>query len=160
MEHIEVIRLIPEVALTLVGFTGIVFALRVQASGGWTSKELFQLYAMTATPLTAFFCAFTPDLFATVISSEDLVWRLSNATLGALHLANVTPFLRRMSSIPTTRGQKILAIIGAALIASHFLAASAVIRWYEFVFLLGLLQQIYVGMHNFYLLLRPAADAS
>ena len=97
MDHLEIIREIPGIALTLVGFTGIVFALRVQASGGWTSKELFQLYAMTITPLTAFFCAFAPDLFSTIVTTEDLIWRLS---------------------------------------------------------------QIYVGMHNFYLLLRPAADAS
>lgn len=160
VDPFEVVRGIPEVALTLVGFTGIVFALRVQALGGWTQKERVQLYAMSVTPLTAFFCAFTPDLFGMVVTSEEAVWRLANATLGLLHLVNLAPFLARMPSLPTTRGQRVLASMGVMLILGHFLTAVGVMPWAEFVFVIGLLQQMYVGMHNFYLLLRPAADTA
>lgn len=160
MESAEIVRSIPEIAITLVGFIGIVFALRVQATGGWGDSELFQLYAMTVTPLTAFFCGFAPDLFGTLTESEELIWRLSNATLGSLHLLNLAPFVARMRSFPATRGQKVLALIGIGLILAHFLAALAIIPWLEFIFLIGLLQQMYVGMHNFYLLLKPVANAS
>ena len=160
MEHIDAVRTIPEVAITLVGFIGIVFALGHRPETGWSSREWLQVYAMTAAPLTAFFCAFAPDVFATIVSDPDHVWRLSNVTLGSLHLANVFPFLLKMSSIRVTPGQRVLAAVGGVLILSHFLAALGVIPWLAFVFIIGLLQQLFVGIFNFYLFLRPpVADA-
>ena len=161
MEHLEVVRMIPEIAITLVGFVGIVFALDHRPGSKWSDGDLLQIYAMTAGPMTAFFCAFAPDVFATLFESSDQIWRLSNATLGTLHLAVVIPFFVRQSDVPTTRGQRILGGMGVLLILSHFLAAFGFIPWLAFVFVLGLLHQLYVGMHNFYLLLRArAGDAS
>lgn len=161
MEHIEAVRAIPEVAITLVGFIGIVFALGHRPGTGWTDREWLQVYAMTAAPFTAFFCAFAPDVFATIVADPDQVWRLSNATLGLLHVANIFPFLLKMSSIRVTPGQRALAVVGGVLILGHFLAALGVVPWLEFVFIIGLLQQLVVGIFNFYLFLRPPlADAS
>jgi hypothetical protein len=161
LEHIEVVRIIPEIAITLVGFIGIVFALGHRPESRWSDADWLKVYAMTAAPMTAFFCAFAPDLFGALVASPDHVWRLSNAAIGSLHLAAIFPFLRNMSGIPTTRGQRILGVVGGLLILSHFLAAFGLIPWLAFVFIVGLLQQLYVGMHNFYLLLRPrAGDAS
>ena len=157
LEHLEVVRMIPEIAITLVGFIGIVFALDHRPGSKWSGGDLLQIYAMTSAPMTAFFCAFAPDVFATLFESSDHVWRLSNATLGSAHLAVIIPFLLRKSEVPTTRGQRILGVVGGLLILSHFLAAFGLIPWLAFVFILGLLQQLYVGMHNFYLLLRARA---
>ena len=69
--------------------------------------------------------------------------------------------VRMIPEMPVTRGQRILGVMGGLLILSHFLAAVGLIPWLAFVFILGLLHQLYVGMHNFYLLLRArAGDAS
>ena len=146
--------MIPEIAITLVGFIGIVFALDHRSGSKLSQDDWLQLYAMGSAPMMAFFCAFAPDLFATLVDSPDHVWRLSNATLGTLHLANIVPFFLWASSTPATRGQKILGVAGALLILSHFLAAFGLIPWLAFVFILGLIQPLYVGMHNFLLLLR------
>ena len=157
MEHLDAVRMIPEIAITLVGFIGIVFALDHRPASKWSGADLLQMYVMTAGPMTAFFCAFAPDIFATLFESPDHVWRLSNATLGAFHLAVIVPFLLRKSEVPTTLGQRILGGVGVLLILSHFLAAFGLIPWLAFVFILGLLHQLCVGMYNFYLLLRARA---
>jgi hypothetical protein len=58
-----------------------------------------------------------------------------------------------------TVGQKVNAAIGLTLIAAHFLAAIDILPWYSFIFITGLLQQTWIGLHNFLLLFMPKHQA-
>jgi uncharacterized membrane protein SirB2 len=160
VEHLEVIRIIPEIAITLTGFTGIVFALSHRKAEAWKREDWLKVYAMTAPPLTAFFCAFAPDVFSTLTSDSNTIWRLSNTTLGAIHLGNMLPFLTKMRTTPTTKGQRALLLTGIALVIAHFLAAGGYNPWLAFTFTIGLIQQLFVGIFNFFLLLKPSNEDS
>jgi len=70
-------------------------------------------------------------------------------------MANIIPFLLNRHGAKATIGQKFNAAIGLTLIAAHFLAALDVLPWFTFIFIAGLLQQTWIGLHNFLLLFTP-----
>lgn len=144
-----------QVAVALVGFTGVVAILGHRNQGTWTAGERLQLRVLVETSLTALFASLTPGLLLLALSSDELVWRLANLVLGALHLANFVAFLRRARAASTTWGQRILGLSGIVTILAHFLAAIGVLPWLEFIFVAGLIQQLFIATHNFVLLLFP-----
>jgi len=144
-----------QVAVALVGFTGVVAVLGHRNQGTWTSGERLQLRVLVETSLTALFASLTPGLLFLGLSSEVAVWRLANLVLGSLHLTNFVAFLRRAQAAPTTWGQRILRPVAIMTILAHLLAAIGILPWLEFIFVAGLIQQLYIASHNFVLLLFP-----
>lgn len=154
------LSVLTQVAVALVGFTGVVAVLGHRNQGTWTAGERLQLRVLVETSLTALFASLAPGLLFLALTSDVAVWRLSNLTLGALHLANFLAFFRRAKHAPTTWGQRILGLVGIATITAHFLAAGGVLPWLELIFVAGLIQQLFIASHNFVLLLFPLdADA-
>jgi hypothetical protein len=90
-----------------------------------------------------------------VLTSEPAVWRSANLLLGALHLANLVAFLRRATDAKPTASQRALLAVGIAMILAHFLTAVGLIPWYLLIFVMGLLQQVFIAALNFVLLLFP-----
>ena len=80
---------------------------------------------------------------------------ISNAILGTLHLANIVVFFLNPERAEITVGQRVNGLIGMTTIVAHFLAALGVIPWLSFVYIFGLLQQTWIGVHNFLLLFVP-----
>ena len=156
MENVGTLHTVAQIAIALIGFSGIVIVFGSR-SATWTAEESMRLYALLAPSFTALLCSFVPILLAIEISNSDAVWRLSNAVLGVLHTANLGWFLINRWGAKATIGQRVNGVFGMIVIAAHALAALALIPWYEFVFILGLLQQLYIGVHNFLLLFRPDA---
>jgi hypothetical protein len=155
MENLGTLHTVAQIAIALIGFSGIVIVFGERSAAKWTAEEAMRLYALLAPSFTALLCSFVPILLATEVTSTEVVWRLSNAVLGALHLANLGWFLINTWGAKATLGQKINGAVGFGVIAAHALAALALIPWFEFVFIFGLLQQLYIGVHNFLLLFRP-----
>ena len=155
MEHEAILSTITEVAVALAGFTGVVAVLGHRSQGTWTSSERLQLRTLVETSLTALFASLAPGALSIVMTSEPAVWRLANLILGILHLANLTAFLWRARTAPTTWGQRALLSVGLATIAAHFLAAAGVLPWYALIFVAGLIQQVFIAAHNFVLMLFP-----
>jgi hypothetical protein len=151
----DTLHTIAQVAIAIIGFSGIVVVFGRRTDAQWTAEESLRFYVLIACPLTALACSFVPILLSQLTNDYDTIWRTSNAVLGAAHLANITPFLLNSFGAKATRGQNANAVVGVILIASHFLAALGVLPWYAFVFILGLLQQIWIGIHNFILLFSP-----
>ena len=58
-----------------------------------------------------------------------------------------------------TASQKSLLVIGIAIILAHFLAAADVLPWHVLIFMIGLLQQVFIAALNFVLLLFPVDDS-
>lgn len=146
---------VAEVSVALAGFTGVVAVLGNRRKHDWTPEERLQLRTLVETSLTALFASFAPSVLSLALQSESAVWRGSNLFLGALHLANLTAFLLRATDARPTASQKGLLVVGIGLILAHFLAAAGLIPWYVLIFMVGLLQQVFIAALNFVLLLFP-----
>lgn len=160
LPEIGTLHTIAQVAITLVGFTGIVIAFGERARDNWTAEDKLRLYTMLYPTITAFFCSFVPIVLVYFSSSIETTWRLSNAVLGLAHGINLAGFLLGAKGNNITMGQKLNAISGGSIVLAHFLASSAVVPWQQAIFIFGLLQQLYVGIHNFMLLFRPGSNES
>ena len=156
MSHTETLNTLAEIAITLIGFSGIVIIFGKRFTRGLTPKEKIQFYTLLATPMTVLFCSFIPTLLSTILDDPELIWRLSNAILGVLHLANISYFVSKLTL--ATLIQKLLLVGGFIMISAHLLASVNIIPWQEFVFILGLLQQLSIGIHSFIFLFRPSAE--
>ena len=146
---------IAEVSVALAGFTGVVAVLGSRRDHEWTPEERLQLRTLVETSLTALFLSFAPSVLGLVMTSESAVWRLANLLLGAMHLASITMFIVRTKVAKPTGGQLALLASGFSVILAHFLAAAGLLPWYAAIFILGLLQLVFVATFNFVLLLFP-----
>jgi hypothetical protein len=155
LANIDTLHTIAQVAITLIGFSGIVVVFGERTATRWSSDEALRFYVLIAGPLTALACSFVPILLSQLINDSAFIWRTSNAILGSAHLANMIPFLLNRHGAKATTGQRLNAAIGLALIAAHFLAALNILPWFAFIFMTGLLQQTWIGLHNFLLLFTP-----
>ncbi len=151
----DILMTIAQLSLANIGFIGIVLVFGRRVESQWSGHEKAQFYAMIVTPLTALAGSFVPGILNLEIASTETVWRLSNLILGVLHLINFIGFVKVVIQNGGLFGShKITAPIGFLFLLSQFLAAAAVIPWLETVFILGLLQQLAIGIHNFVLLLE------
>ena len=159
MDTQSVLTTVAEVSIALAGFTGVVAVLGNRRKHDWTAEERLQLRTLVETSLTALFASFAPSVLYLVFSSEPAVWRSANLILGTLHLANLIGFLRRAKEAKPTDSQKGLLVIGIGMILAHFLASAGVLPWYILIFIIGLLQQVFIAALNFVLLLFPIDDS-
>jgi hypothetical protein len=89
------------------------------------------------------------------MTSDTAVWRLANFLLGTIHLASISSFLVRTKVAKPTAGQLALLVTGFSAILAHFLAAAGLLPWFVAIFIIGLLQLVFVAAFNFVLLLFP-----
>ena len=130
---------IAEVAIALAGFTGVVAVLGNRRKNDWTSEERLQLRVLVETSMTALFASFTP---------------------GVLYLTNMLAYMVRARNAQPTLGQRLLLPVGIATVLAHFLAAAGIMPWYIAIFVIGLLQQVFIAAYNFVLLLFPLRDTA
>jgi len=155
----SILTTVAEVSIALAGFTGVVAVLGNRQKHDWTSEERLQLRTLVETSLTALFASFAPGILYLALTSEPAVWRGANLILGALHLANLIAFLLRAKDASPTASQRGLLGVGIAAILAHFLAFAGVLPWYTLIFVLGLLQQVFIAALNFVLLLFPVNNS-
>ena len=122
-------------------------------------EERLQLRTLVETSLTALFASFVPSVLYLITTSEPAIWRSANFVLGTLHLANLVAFLRRAKEASPTASQKGLLMVGIGVILAHCLASAGVLPWYILIFVIGLMQQIFIAALNFVLLLFPIDDS-
>lgn len=159
MDTQSILTTVAEVSIALAGFTGVVAVLGNRRNHDWSPEERLQLRTLVETSLTAMFASFVPAVLFLALDSEPAVWRSANLFLGALHLANLVAFLRRTTDAKPTASQRGLLVIGIAMILAHFLTAAGLIPWYVLIFLVGLLQQVFIAALNFVLLLFPVNNS-
>ena len=153
MNSYEVLQTITEVAIALVGFSGIIAVLGHRGRGRWSDAEIVQLRTLVEPGIVVLFVSFFPAILQLAFSSEEVAWRVSNGLLATGQLANVVAFLRRSSKTGTTRFQQWLVAITFIAMGAHFLTAIGYISNYELVFILGLMLGLVVSTYNFLLLL-------
>lgn len=162
VEQSDALYTIAQLALALIGFSGIVIALGHRQLGKLTRGEKLQLYGLIGPPLTALVCSFVPMVIASSVSSESSIWRWSHGILGFLHLANFIGFyiLAGKWGGGVTKSQIVMSFIGVSFILAHFLASAGLITLYFALFVVGLMQQLGVGISNFILLLIDPLDGT
>ena len=139
IDQADTLHTIAQVAMTLIGFSGIVIAIGDRAVSKWTPEEWLRFFSLIQPTLTAFFCSFAPILVAYLVADTDTIWRVSNAILGVAHSMGVAAFFANPKKAKITPGQRVNGAIGLLV----------------FVFIFGLLQQTWIGIYNFLLLLKP-----
>jgi hypothetical protein len=151
----SILTTVAEVSIALAGFTGVVAVLGNRRKRDWTAEERLQLRTLVETSFTALFASFAPGVLFFLLSSEPAVWQGANLFLGALHLANLSAFLIRSRKAKPTASQKGLLVVGILIILAHFLAFLGLLLWLIPIFIIGLLQQVFIAALNFVLLLFP-----
>lgn len=160
MEHLDLLQTIAAIAITLIGFIGIVVTTGRLADGHHQPIDRVVFYSMVAPTLTALVCAFVPELLTSLALPPSAVWRIANAVLGALHLANIAPVLVQVRRLTFTPLQKTFLASGVAFIIAHAATAAGLMPGIVFVFLAGLLQQLAVGIFNFLQLVQSEREGA
>lgn len=155
MNAYEVLQTISEVAIALVGFSGVVAVLGHRGRGRWSDAEIVQLRTLVEPGIVVLFASFLPAMLVILLASEEVAWRISNGLLATGQLVNVVAFLARSKETGTTRVHQGLVVITFIVMGAHFLTAFGVISNYKLVFILGLVLGLIVSTYNFLLLLFP-----
>ena len=85
LEQTETLQTIAEIAIALVGFSGIVAVLGRRSSGRWSLSERIRFRSLLEQSLLVVFLSFLPSLLLRSTSPEA-AWRLSNGLCGVAHV--------------------------------------------------------------------------
>ena len=153
MHSYELLQTIGEVAVSLVGFSGVVAVLGHRGRGVWSSEELLQLRTLVEPGLVVLFASLLPGTIHLALESDAVVWRLSCAALALLGVVGVLAFVARSRSTTTTTGQRVLLVLAMLGVVAELLAAVDVLSQRELIFVLGLVLGLVIAAYNFVLLL-------
>ena len=153
MEHSDLLNTLAQIALGTLGFTGVVVALK-HSSDDWDHYEKIRFQALVTTTLTALLGSLLPQIISIATEDTSLIWRVANLFIGLMHLANFGSIIYtavKFKIKPEFKGLKDIldTIIGPSLIILHFIAAIGYIPWLQLLFVIGVSQQLYIGISNF-----------
>ena len=146
-----------ELAIALIGFSGVVTALRRTREGKWTRSELLQLRALVEPSLIVLGGALTPIAIQLVISDEQLVWRISNGFLFSVGTLGLILFLRRDREALVT-SQKLISAIGAVVSIVLLCSIFDLTSYHALAFFITLSYGLAASILNFCLLLFARTD--
>lgn len=159
-DPIATLHVLAQIAITLIGFTAIAVALKERDGRIWTKENEVQLDSIIMPPVLAIFLCFLPQLIFLGTLDSDLSWRLANAIAGLTRIANLLRFKFVVAkSIPLRPTQYAMMGTGTILVLANLLAAAAVLPWLELIFILGVLQPLAVGIHNFVLMVATRSSS-
>lgn len=144
---------IAEIAVALIGFSGIVTVLGRRAKGDWKTEEKVRLLALTEPSAIALAGSLFAAALLIVLPNEDLLWRISNGTVLTMHLIAFTAYMKRSKHAEKLLSQKLMAVLAVFIFIALASSLLNVNPYHEFTFALGLLLGIAVGVFNFSLLL-------
>ena len=156
----EFLLAIAQIAIALIGFSGVVAALDRRGERDWTSAELLQLRTLVEPSIVAFAAAFIPFGLSLLDLENDALWRVSNGIILSLHaIFNGLFFLRRVRGGGHV-GQNLIQIVAFMVYALLLASVLNITSYHQFAFLIGLLLGISVSVVNFYLLLFSPKESA
>ena len=154
----EILIGIAGIAVTLIGFSGVVTALGRRDVGKWSPQEMLQLRTLVEPSIVSLFSAFVPLALSIVIANHEVIWKTANGVCFVANFVGIAAFVRRGSTggfhASHKIGFSISMIIMFAMLAGMFLPS----KWTQLTFFLGMNLGIGVSVHNFYLLLFPVSE--
>jgi hypothetical protein len=150
MPHLELLQTIAALSITLLGFSGIVATTGRLMHAADDPYTPIALNSMITPTLIALACSFLPELISMLTASLAIIWRASNAILGAAIAVTFLPMLvrgewRNFQAV----GKYLLTPAALLAMSAQFGAAAGLIGATEFVFVGGLLVQLMVGIVSF-----------
>jgi hypothetical protein len=142
-----------EIAVALIGFSGVVTILGHRERGEWQKAEKIRLQALVEPSIVALAGALLPPTLSLVMENTDMLWRLCNLIVLVMHLAGFTAYIRRSRNTDILLSQKIMIGVAILVFVTLGLSVLGVISQHQFTFALGLLLGIAVAIFNFSLLL-------
>ena len=144
---------IATIAITLIGFSGVVTALEHRGSERWTSAALLQFRTLVEPSIIVFFAAFVPLVLSYGGIAGEPLWRISNAVLLVGHLLGISLFWIRGVKAEVTLSQKFITVLCLPIFLFLLASALGLTSQHAPAMAIGLLLGIGVSVHNFYLLL-------
>lgn len=142
-----------EIAVALIGFSGVVTILGHRGKGEWQKAEKVRLQALVEPSIVALAGALLPSTLSLIMENNDIFWRLCNLMVLVMHLTAFIAYIRRSGSTETLLSQKIVAGVAVVVFVILGLSVLGTISQHQFTFALGLLLGIVVAIFNFSLLL-------
>jgi len=90
MDSTNVLATVAQVAATLIGFTGVIFAIGRFSEGGLDPTERNALIHLLMPAVMALFLALAPMVAASAAQPDVFFWRVFNGVLAAVHAPSVT----------------------------------------------------------------------
>lgn len=146
---------IAQIAIALIGFSGVVVTLGRTNGGRWSESELLQLRTLIEPSMVVLAGAFLPLGIALAGIQSELIWRIANALLFVLNGIAHTMFLIRGTRHDNVvvRSQAVIGTLGVLIYVSMIASAFDLIAYHQLTFLIALIYGLCVSLHNFYLLL-------
>ncbi|NIP54263.1 hypothetical protein GWN42_22125 [candidate division KSB1 bacterium] len=158
----EVLVGVAGIAITLIGFSGVVTALGRRDAGRWSPQEIFQLRTLVEPSIASLFSAFVALSLNIVIANEEVIWKIANGVCFVAHSVGITLFVRRGSTggLGLNVSYKVGFFISMIVMLAMLIGMFSPSKWSQLTFLLGLSLGIYASLHNFYLLVFPMGEDS
>ena len=151
---------IASIAITLIGFSGVVTALGRRGEGKWNQSEKLQMLTLVEPSLVSLFGAFLPIMLLLVIEDYNLLWRIANALLLSFHMVGFGLFLKRGRSAPVHFAQHVMSMTTILILLFQAVSILGLTIYHELAFALSLLLGVCVSVINFYLLLFVSSRGS
>jgi hypothetical protein len=147
----EYLTAMAEIAIGLIGFSGIVTVLGQRAGGSWNAEDFLQLRTQVEPSVIVLFSALLPGTLTTIIDSPEAMWRICNALVASFTIVGLARYRLRARSATELISQKILGVLGVVTITALACSALNLIDKHIFVYLVNLLLLLATGVHNFML---------
>lgn len=153
------VGVIAQVAVTFLGFTGVVFAVKTGAFDSWDDKERNALVHLLAPTIIVLFLAFVPMLTSLATTDEEIVWRIANAVLFVVHapLVSRVLWLSITSRLVEPLPMRVIGLpIGFSTIAGNLVVALGFgAQFAPFAFTIGLVWLLVIATIQFVMLVTP-----
>ncbi len=161
MEEGENLRTLAEVAVALVGFTGVVAVLGSRARGAWSPLELLRLHMLLGASVAVLMLSFVPALLEAFNFSGLSLWRVANLIQFITHLIGAVVLGGRVRKLDVSQWPReeqlwtlVLTPISLSLILAQLLNAWGLLADFGFfIYFLGLLYLLLLAVLHFVLLL-------
>jgi len=157
VEADAVLETFAQVSATLVGFSGVVFAIGRFSQGGLSPAERMGLLHLLIPAAAALFLAMLPMVISTRVEPDALFWRAFNGLIGAVHLFTFGDAMRAVlrREVPDPVAVYLVTIpIGAATIVANFLVVLGFIEQLAvLIYLISVLWFLFISVTQFILLI-------
>ena len=133
LQDSDLLQTIAEVAVAILGFTGVVAFLGQRAQGAWRTVDLFRLNQLLAAGIAALLFAFLPILLFKLGASESATWRISSGLMAVYFGGALFVSRSAIRNLPETEGSEIvpwilslILMLNAAVLVLQVLCAAGV----------------------------------
>ncbi|MCP5349196.1 MAG: hypothetical protein R3F41_13900 [Gammaproteobacteria bacterium] len=148
LEHQEFLSTVSQIAVALVGFTGIVAAFRYRTDL-WSAEERTMFRTMLRAAVSALFLSLVPYLLSIYLTDSELMWRLSSGLIAIVMATNIYASAQHGLGLLRVSWLHTLLFPAGTVIMIANLVAFAGLLPADNIAVSSLVWQLLVATHNF-----------